>query len=510
MVCSADDIITQMQNPSSEEVQMVRDAWQFAQAAHAHHERTSGQPYITHPHAVACQLAEYGLDGTTITASLLHDIIEDTNTSPQQIESTFGSDVLFLVESVTKLSKLHYSQQTRRVESLRKLFAAMAQDLRVLLIKLADRRHNLETLSYTSPAHQRKIARETLDIYAPLAYRLGIRTMSRPLENLAFAYIEPEHYEHVLKQRQAVTAVMAPHIETVQTQLHEALTPLGIDPVRIEKREKGVYALARKMERKNYGIDEVYDVYALRVVVPDVPSCYRAMGAAHELWTHVPYRIKDYISSPKANGYQSLHTTIFCGHGTMFELHIRTENMDHYAKYGAAAPLVFTDEPYPQTQQQTQWLNLFMRSKPKVRNNTDEQQSAVPHWFHQLVQEEQDTDVTEFIANLRSDFFESRIFIFTPQGDIIDLPAGATVIDFAYAIHTSVGDHIGKVWVNGTEAPVTDELNNGDIVSVETADRPTATHDWLSYAQTSLARRRIRTQLQSNETSSDSPTGATS
>jgi GTP pyrophosphokinase len=491
-----DDIISQMGNVSACDEQLVRDAWQFAEAAHAHHTRSSGHPYMSHPAAVAYQLAQCGLGSTTVAAALLHDIIEDTDISTTEIESTFGSDVLFLVESVTKLSKLHYSRQTRRIESLRKLFAAMAQDLRVLLIKLADRHHNMETLHHLSDERQQHIARETLDIYAPLAYRLGIRAMSRPLENLAFAYLEPSRYETVQSKRQSVTDIMEPHVDTVNTQLHNALRESDIDLIRTEKRTKGLYSLDRKMQRKEYGIDEVYDVYALRVIVSDIPSCYRTMGIAHEYWTHVPYRIKDYISSPKANGYQSLHTTIFCGHGTMFELHIRTEHMDRFAKYGAATPLIFDDERYPaETNSSIQWLNLFSKSKSNERQKESSEHAAAPPWLQQLVRDQRENDVSEFIANLRSDFFESRIFLFTPQGDIIDLPVGATVIDFAYAVHTNVGDHLERSWVNGTETSLTHELNNGDIVSVEAGEDPTPHHEWLAAAKTCLARKRIRALL---------------
>lgn len=460
--------------PTFAEAEEVSRALDLAAEAHQGQSRASGDPYIAHPVAVARILAELNMDTDTIVAALLHDVVEDTPITLAQIETQFGSDVAALVDGVTKLSWLEVrTREEEQVENLRKMFLAMARDIRVILIKLADRLHNMRTLKHLPPDRVRRIAKETREIYAPLANRLGIFRIKWELEDLAFQYLEPEAFqdirEKVAKRRREREA----EVEQAMSVLQERMTATGIE-AEISGRAKHLYSIYQKMYKQGKSFNQLYDLIAVRVLVESIQDCYAVLGLVHQMWKPLPGRFKDYIAMPKSNLYQSLHTTVIGPSGDPFEVQIRTFEMHHTAEYGIAA----------------HW-----RYKEGTRPDRDFEQKL--SWLRQLMEWQRDMrDAREFMETLKIDLFSDEVFVFTPRGDVIELPAGATPVDFAYRIHTDVGHHCVGAKVNGRIVPLPTPLNNGDIVEVminRSSLGPSA--DWLGFVRTSAAKTRIRQWL---------------
>jgi len=473
-----EDLITAMNNPSEEDKALIKKAFDFAVHAHGTQERFSGEPYFNHCFAVAMNLAQFRMETKVIASGLLHDTLEDTNVSPKEFETLFGKEILFLVEGVTKLGKLKYRGEQRHVESLRKLFIATTRDIRVLIIKLADRLHNASTLEYVRPDKQKRIALETLEIYAPIAYRLGMGAIKHKLEELAFPYAYPEEYKKVKELLKVREDEIKKRLEKFYRSLKKEIAQTGYKHFRTSNRMKGVFSLYKKLAKNNMDITKIYDVMAIRVIVPTVADCYGILGVIHANWRPLPGRIKDYIAFPKPNGYQSLHTTVFTGDGGIIEVQIRTEEMHREAEYGIASHLGYKEG--------------ITKNKTRI-----EDLGKKYAWFKQLVELQENVSQTgEFLNQLKVDFFENRVFVFTPKGDVIDLPEGSSPIDFAYAIHSEIGSKISGAKVNGKFVGIDAELRNGDIVEVETKKSVSPTRKWLENTKTTLAKRHIRMSLQ--------------
>lgn len=463
-------------DPASPEGERIRRAWERASEAHRGQSRLSGDPYIAHPVEVAKILADLHMDADTIVAALLHDVVEDTSVSLEDIEQEFGPSVAALVDGVTKLSRLEVrSQEEEQVENLRKMFLAMARDIRVILIKLADRLHNMRTLKHLPPDRVRRIALETREIYAPLANRLGIFRIKWELEDLAFQFLEPEAFqevrEKVAKRRREREQAVEDAIRVLETRLRE----LNIE-AEVSGRAKHLYSIYQKMVTQGKDFSQIYDLMAMRVLVETVPQCYAVLGLVHEIWKPVPGRFKDYIAMPKSNLYQSLHTTVIGPGGEPLEVQIRTFEMHHVAEYGIAA----------------HW-----RYKEGRDGKEDREFAQKLAWLRQLMEWQRDMrDASEFLETLKVDLFSDEVFVFTPRGDVIELPAGATPVDFAYRIHTDVGHHCVGARVNGRMVPLDTALQNGDIVEVlVNRSSPGPSADWLGFVKTSQARARIRQWL---------------
>lgn len=499
-----------MQQPTSADRALVERAYEFAKTAHEGHTRYSGEPYLAHVAAVAFQLAEMGMGPRTIVAGLLHDAVEDTHITPQDIAEGFGEEVLFLVEGVTKLSSVRYYGSDRHNESLRKLFVATSQDIRVLLIKLCDRLHNMQTLAHVPQEKQTRIARETLEIYAPVAHRLGMGRIRKELEDLAFPYVYPAEYERVT----SLVAQKFPHatriLERERKALQKRLAEAGMRNFSTTCRVKGLYSLYAKLTRKDWEIDRVYDVLAIRVILPNIEACYRTLGVIHEIWRPLPKRMKDYIAFPKPNGYRSLHTTVATHSGIILEIQIRTARMHREAEHGIASHLTYKDTqgvtPAPD---QGNWFSrlvpLLFRPRVAGQNNVNDDlitkdaphAEKIPKWISEIgeMYSREQASSQEFVNDMRQDFFKNRIFVFTPQGDVVDLPIAATPLDFAYAIHSEIGDHTAGAKVNNKLVGLDTELQNGDIVEITTKKSAAPSQKWLAMAKTSLAKRHIRAKL---------------
>ncbi|OGG70901.1 hypothetical protein A2929_00750 [Candidatus Kaiserbacteria bacterium RIFCSPLOWO2_01_FULL_45_25] len=511
---TARDIIVLMQKPSDADKALIEQAFDLAEKAHAGHKRYSGEPYLNHLTAVGAKLAEMGMGARTIAAGLLHDTIEDTDVTAETVREQFGEEVLFLVEGVTKLSSVRYYGSDRHNESLRKLFVATSQDIRVLIIKLADRLHNMQTLNHVPAEKQLRIARETLEIYVPVAHRLGMGRVRKELEDLAFPYVYPEEYDRVSKLLQAKAGKSNELLERERKVLQKRLAEIGLLDFKTSYRVKGLFSLFHKLKRKEWDITAVYDLLAMRVVVPTVEDCYRTLGIIHKLWRPLPGRVKDYIAFPKPNGYQSLHTTVATPNGVILEIQIRTERMHHESEFGVASHISYKEvvidgKPAEGQSRFSSLIPSLFRpfSKPKEEKAEIKETKAAPHrdkiprWIAQIGQTHtKDKSTTaEFVADAQTDFFSNRIFVFTPVGDVVDLPVGATPVDFAYAIHSEVGDHIFGVKVNKKLVQLDSELKNGDIVEIETRKSNKPTAKWLTFVKTSLARRRIKAALEIKE-----------
>lgn len=494
---------------------LISRAYECAKTAHEGHTRYSGEPYLTHLVAVAKLLAEIGMGPKTIAAGLLHDIIEDTNVTSAQIGEQFGEEVLFLVEGVTKLGSIRYHGTDRHNESLRKLFVATSQEIRVLMIKLADRLHNMQTLAYVPEHKQKRIARETLEIYVPVAHRLGMGRFHKELADLAFPYVYPLEYKRVKEIIRVPLKHALDTLEKLRKTLQKKLAEVGVKNFKTSSRVKGIYSLFRKLERRNWDIDLIHDLLAVRVIVPSVEECYRMLGIVHELWRPLPQRVKDFIAFPRPNGYQSLHTTVIAHDRTILEVQIRTEDMHREAEFGVASHLMYKQiqgGDKSATSQYRAWVTSLIPSlfrpfsrrmktedsKP-VSNSQIENKERVPKWIEEIADAHQDIANTDrFVTDLRQDFFSHRIFIFTPSGDVVDLPIGASPVDFAYAIHTDIGDHISGVKVNRKLVQFDTPLKNGDIVEIITRSGSKPTAKWLAFTKTSLAQRHIRLALGEN------------
>ncbi|MBI2459053.1 MAG: bifunctional (p)ppGpp synthetase/guanosine-3',5'-bis(diphosphate) 3'-pyrophosphohydrolase [Parcubacteria group bacterium] len=460
-------------NPGADTT-MIRLAYDFAVKAHAGQKRKSGEPYIQHCLHTAFTLVQIKADLETIIAGLLHDIPEDTEFTLADIEKNFGKETASLVEGITKLSKIKYRGIERYRESLRKMFLAMAQDLRVILIKFADRLHNLRTLEYLPLEKRQRIARETLEIYAPVAGLLGVWRLKLQMEDICFKYLYQEDYKKLAYKYEVEKKLEHnQYIQKVKNLLGAKLREAKI-PFKITSRFKNLYSIYLKLRKKERKFDEIYDVFALRIIVPDIADCYKALGIIHALWRPNPGRFKDYIAVPKPNGYKALHTTVYGPGGKPAEFQIRTKEMDDGAKYGIAA----------------HWFYKLDGGRGK---NAHRQ----PAWVKEILNIQKETENTsDFIKQIEFDVFNDRIFVFTPKGDVFDLPEGSTPIDFAYYVHSDVGNQAISALVNDKIAPLDVELKNGDLVEIITdKKRKGPNRDWLKFIKTATARNKIKQNL---------------
>ncbi len=510
-------IFSKIRDLTSEDKELITQAHQVATEAHKGQKRYSGEPYMSHVLDVAFKLADMGMGAKTIAAGILHDSIEDSSISSDDIQTQFGDEVLFLVEGVTKLGSVRYYGSDRHNESLRKLFVATSRDIRVLIIKLVDRLHNMQTLEYVPVQKQQRIARETLEIYVAVAHRLGMGRIRKELEDLAFPYVYPKEYEQVLKLTKPIRKRSEEELEKARKSLQKGLAEAGLRDFHTYSRVKGLYSLFQKLKRRDWDMDRIHDFLAIRVVVDSVEECYRTLGIIHEIWRPMPGRVKDYIAFPKPNGYRSIHTTVITPNRTILEIQIRTEEMHHDAEYGIASHVIYKDEQQgtkaSESENQT-WFGSLIPSlfRPFAwRESTHEKKkpellvkephkSRIPQWIQEIGDTEHD-GAGAFVDELKQDFFTHRIFVFTPEGDVVDLPVGAYPLDFAYAIHSEIGDGTSGAKVNSKLVSLDTELKNGDIVEITTQKNAHPTQKWLDFAKTSLARRRIRTYLTTKKNS---------
>ncbi len=447
---------------------LINKAVDYASTKHQAQKRKDGSPYIIHPLAVAQIVAEMGLDCDAVLGALLHDCIEDTDASHEDIERIFGSTVAELVEGVTKLTRANFStSEQAQMENLRKMFMAMSKDIRVVLIKIADRLHNMRTMQYQTPEKQLKKCRETMDVYAPLAHRLGMQKIKWELEDIALKYLVPDSYNEIMNYLNAHKEQDEVFMRTIQDKITQRLSSVGIHN-KTYGRIKHVYSIYRKMQAQGKTIDELYDIYAFRVIVDTIPDCYNVLGHVHDLFNLVPGRFKDYISTPKPNMYQSLHTTVIGSQGIPFEVQIRTWDMHETAEYGIAA----------------HW---------KYKQGTGAGTEKDFEWVRRLLETQQDSDAEEFVQSLKIDMFNDEVFVYTPKGRIVSLPAGSTPIDFAYAIHSGVGNAMIGAKVNNRIANIDTKLRNGDIVEVLTSKAAKGpSRDWLTICKSNQARTKIK------------------
>jgi GTP pyrophosphokinase len=456
------------------DAELISRAFEFAYRLHQGQYRASGEPYIVHPVAVAGLLRDLGGGSVMIAAGFLHDIVEDTDTTPEELEKLFGEDVRILVEGVTKLSKFNFSSKTeRQAENFRRMFLAMAQDIRVIVVKLADRLHNMRTLEHLADSKRRKIALETREIFAPLANRLGIGRFKWELEDLAFKYLEPEGYREIQELVAEKRADREIQLKNIVDRIRDRLKQIGIQVVETSGRPKHLYGIYQKMQRQQKGYEEIYDVAAIRIIVQTNEECYRALAIVHDMFRPIPGRFKDYIGLPKPNRYQSLHTVVVGNSGRPLEVQIRTLEMHHVAEYGIAA----------------HWKYKEAGNSNTPLTVADEKLT----WLRQLLDWQSDLkDAQEYLESIKDDLFDGDVYVFTPQGDVISLGRGATTVDFAYRIHTEVGNHCAGARVNGRMVTLDTELKNGDIVEILTQKNSRPSLDWLNFVVTNSARNRIR------------------
>ena len=458
---------------NDDQIAFVEKAYKFAANAHKDQKRASGQPYIVHPTQVAGTLAKLSLDPDTIAAGFLHDTVEDTPVTNDDIKEKFGKDVAFIVDGVTKLNKYQYkSHQEFLAENHRKMLIAMAKDIRVIMVKLADRLHNMHTLEHLRPDKQRRIASETMDIYAPLADRLGIGTVKWELEDMSFHYLNPKAYYRIVNLMSLKRSQREKYIQDAIKTLKESLDSLGIK-YEIYGRPKHIYSIYKKMVNKHKDFNEIYDLLAVRVIVKTVKDCYAVLGAVHTKWKPMPGRFKDYIAVPKVNGYQSLHTTIIGPGGRPLEIQIRTEQMHEVAEYGVAAHWAYKRGNFKGVEQTSSNEKLDMvREILELKDET--------------------SDADEFMKSVKSEIFSDRVYVFTPKGEVYELPKGSVTLDFAYEIHTQVGSHAVGAKVNGKLVPLDYKLKNGDVIEIMTQSNATPSRDWVDLVKTSRARNKIR------------------
>src|SRR5437667_806112 len=456
------------------DVALVERAFAFSEEAHQGQFRKSGEPYITHPLAVASILSQWRLDAQGLAAALLHDVMEDTAVTKTEIESSFGKPVADMVDGVSKLDQIEFqSREDQQAESFRKMLLAMAQDVRVILIKLADRLHNMRTLDAMAPAHRERIARETLDIYAPIANRLGLNALYQELQDLSFKHLNPIRYRVLAKAIKSARGNRREVMNRILNSIREGLKHEGIAAT-VSGREKTVYSVYKKMREKRYTFSQVFDIYGVRVLVKDTNACYAALGVLHRLYKPIPGKFKDYVAIPKANGYQSLHTTLFGPFGTPLEAQLRTQDMHRVAEAGVAAHWLY----------KTGKLDLA------------EAQRETHRWLQSLLEiQSESRDSKEFLEHIKGDLFPEEIYVFTPKGKIMALPRGATAVDFAYGVHTDIGHHCVAARINYELLPLRTELKNGDHVEILTSPTARPNPSWLSFVATGKARSRIRHYL---------------
>ncbi|MCI8361591.1 MAG: bifunctional (p)ppGpp synthetase/guanosine-3',5'-bis(diphosphate) 3'-pyrophosphohydrolase [Clostridia bacterium] len=480
-----EEIINKMKkNNKKSDSKIIQKAYNFAVEKHGEQLRKSGEPYIIHPMQVANILAELGLDDSTVCAALLHDVVEDTEVTHEDLIREFSLEIAEMVDGVTKLSKLNCeSVEEEQVENYRKMFLAMGKDIRVIMIKLADRLHNMRTLKFLSRDRQIANARETMDLYAPLANRLGIYSLKWELEDLAFKYLYPEDYREIVEGIDRKREERLNFIDKIEEEIKKELKAQKID-AEITGRAKHLYSIYRKMKRDNITIDQIYDLFALRIIVNSVKDCYAALGVAHDLYNPMPGRFKDYIAVPKPNMYQSLHTTLIGEKGTPFEVQIRTWDMHRIAEYGIAAHWAYKEASF---------------SKGKKANvQVTEDKLA---WLRETLEWQKDiADPQEFLNTLKTELFEDEVYVFTPKGDIKVLPNGSTPIDYAYSIHAEIGHHMTGCKINSKMMPIITKLRNGDIVEIVTSDKAKGpSRDWLKFIQSSTAKNKIQAWFKKNQ-----------
>ncbi len=454
---------------------LIKRAYQLAERSHRDQKRLSGSPYISHPVAVACILVGLGMDSESVAAGLLHDVVEDTPVSLEQIRKEFGDEIAGLIDGVTKLGRIPYSsREVQQAENLRKMLIAMSEDIRVIIVKLADRLHNMRTIEFMPPQKQRDKALENMEVYAPIAHRLGIRAVKEELEDLSLRILDPTAYGEIENGLELRADEGNKFIESTKKKIADRIFPL-IPNVYLEGRVKSINGIYRKMFLQGKTMDEIYDIYAVRVIVDTLNDCYNVLGIVHDMFRPIPHRFKDYISTPKPNMYQSLHTTVIGSEGIPFEVQIRTWEMHHTAEYGIAA----------------HWKYKLGLSKKGEQDQFEKRLS----WIRQMLDNEKDSeDATDLVRTIKSDLVPEEVFVFTPRGDVINLPAGATVIDFAYAIHSAVGNRMTGAKVDKRIVPIDYRVETGEIVEILTSKEARGpSRDWLKIVQTSQARNKIRT-----------------
>ncbi len=459
---------------TAEDKALIQKAYDFSYSHHDGQQRNSGEPYFVHVFAVAKNCAMLGMDIETIIGGLLHDVLEDTDATEEEIREQFGENILFLVKGVTKLGKLKYRGQERHVESMRKFFVAMSEDLRVLIIKLADRLHNVQTLEHVRPDKQVRIAVETIAVHAALAGRLGMGKLKGMLEDCAFPFAYPKEYAQTKELFDKRMPEAEKIIKEVDGSLQKTLKEFNLHNPTVDSRVKHLYSLYRKLLKYQMDIDRIYDIVALRVQVNNVADCYQVLGLVHMLWKPIPGRIKDYIALPKPNGYQSIHTTVVTEYGIV-EIQIRTYAMNQEAEMGVASHFIYKEKQIDKNalpaNKQLGWLDELRELQGVVSNPS------------------------RFLEQLNHDLFKNRIFVFTPKGDVIDLPEDASPIDFAYAIHSAIGETTASARINGKMVQLGAKLKNGDIVEIMTSKNSKPSNKWLDYAKTTMARRKIRAYI---------------
>ncbi|WP_457942416.1 RelA/SpoT family protein [Caproiciproducens sp. LBM24188] len=452
---------------------VIDRAYQLALKSHEEQKRLSGSPYISHPVAVACILVELGMDTESVAAGLLHDVVEDTPVNLEQLKKEFGAEIAGLTDGVTKLGRIPYSsREQQQAENLRKMLIAMSEDIRVIIIKLADRLHNMRTIEFMPPQKQRDKALENMEVYAPIAHRLGIRAVKEELEDLSLRCLDPIAYEEIESNLELRSSERTAFIELTKKRIYERVSTL-IPNVYLEGRVKSINGIYRKMFMQNHAMDEIYDIYAVRVIVDTVNDCYNVLGIIHDMFRPIPNRFKDYISTPKPNMYQSLHTTVIGKEGIPFEVQIRTWEMHHTAEYGIAAHWKYK-------------LGLGAKSGDSLEQRLT--------WIRQMLENQKDSDdATDLIRNIKSDLVPEEVFVFTPKGDVISLPSGSTVIDFAYAIHSAVGNRMVGAKVDKRIVPLDYRVKTGEIIEIMTSKETRGpSRDWLKIVKTSEARNKIR------------------
>ena len=451
--------------------EMIQLAYDFAAEAHRGQLRKTGEPYIVHPLAAAHILADMRIDPVIVTATLLHDVPEDTAVTLEEVEKNFGPEIANMVRGITKLGKLKYRGVERYIENLRKMFVAMAEDIRVMIIKFADRVHNLETLDALPTQKRYRIALESLEIYAPIANRLGMAEMKGQLEDLAFRYVYPKEYQRVRKLMDEKLIGKTEQLDIMQDNAKKNLQNAGVNIVSVHGRKKRLYSFYKKLLRKNNDATKVYDLVALRIIVPTVADCYATLGILHKVWRPVKGRIKDYISQPKPNGYRSLHTTVFDDQGELVEFQIKTPEMHEEAEYGIAAHWHFDEQGSKRPAKEVEWVRELADIQKDILNKLSD------------------------LEEIKIDFLQTRIFVFTPKGDVIDLPENASPIDFAYHIHTEIGNKCNGAIVNEKMVRLDTTLQNGDVVEIVVdKNRKGPNQDWLQFVKTHTARTHIKTQ----------------